>query len=278
MNILSFDIEDWYMSYTSSQIPVANWHSLESRIAFDLNIILDFLESHNTKATFYIMGWVAENHSQTVKKIATAGHEIGYHSWYHELPADQGPVAFEADLVRGLALLEDLIGAKVQQYRAPRFSFDHNTAWAIPVLLKHGITLSSSMMSGRLLGDAKSPASPFIWTCQDHQILEMPLNRVTTLGTKWVYSGSGFFRLFPFQLIQRMYASSSYNMAYFHPRDFDPDVPTTKLLPFYRNIMNRLGNATTIPKLSQLMQQFTFTAVGEAAATLDKDKLQIIKC
>ncbi len=203
MNILSFDIEDWYMSYTSSQIPVAKWQSLESRIAFDLNIILDFLASHNTKATFYIMGWVAENHGETVKKIAAAGHEIGYHSWYHELPLDQGPKAFEADLVRGLALLQDLIGTKVLQYRAPRFSFDQNTAWAIPVLLKHGITLSSSMMSGRLLGDAKSPASPFIWACQNHQILEMPLNRATTLGVNWVYTGSGFFGCFLFSLSKK---------------------------------------------------------------------------
>lgn len=277
MNLLSFDIEDWYMSYTSSQLPVKKWHQMESRIAHNLDIILGFLEEKHQKATFYIMGWVAAHNPETVKKIMKAGHEIGYHSYYHELPAHQGPEAFEQDLQRGLDVLEHITGLKVTQYRAPRFSFDRQTAWTIPVLLKHGITLSSSVMSGRQLGTALSPQYPFIWSYNGHQILEMPLNRASTFGLQWVYTGSGFFRIFPLPLIRKMYAASSYNMAYFHPRDFDPDVPTTPMLPFYRNIMSRLGNKTTIPKLSRLMDQFRFTSVGQAAAQLDKQNLPLIQ-
>ncbi len=273
MHLLSFDIEDWYMSYTSSQLPVAKWPEMQSRIAHNLDIILGFLEEKHQKATFYIMGWVAENNPETVKKIAAAGHEIGYHSYYHELPVYQGPEAFEADLVKGLAVLERIIGQKVRQYRAPRFSFDRQTAWAIPILLRHGITLSSSMMSGKPLGNESSPQSPFIWIHEGQHILEMPLNRASTLGIPWVYTGSGFFRVFPFSLINQMYAANGYNMAYFHPRDFDPDVPTTQLLPFYRNLMSRLGNSTTIPKLSKLMQQFNFLPVGQAASELNISKL-----
>jgi peptidoglycan-N-acetylglucosamine deacetylase len=276
MHLLSFDIEDWYMSYTSSQLPVAKWPVMPSRIAHNLDIILGFLEEKHQIATFYIMGWVAENNPETVKKIAAAGHEIGYHSYYHELPVHQGPEAFEADLVKGLAVLEHIIGRKVTQYRAPRFSFDRHTAWAIPILLRHGITLSSSMMSGRPLGTATSPQSPFIWVHEGQQILEMPLNRATTLGVPWVYTGSGFFRIFPYPLIKMMYAANAYNMAYFHPRDFDPDVPATNLLPFYRNIMSRLGNSTTIPKLSKLMQHHTFVSVGQAASELNTTKLRHI--
>lgn len=273
MNLLSFDIEDWYMSYTSSQLPVQKWHEMESRIANNLGLILRFLEEKHQKATFYIMGWVAAQNPETVKKIAAAGHEIGYHSYYHELPAHQGPEAFERDLQRGLGVLEHITGVKVTQYRAPRFSFDRHTAWAIPILLKHGITISSSMMSGRPLGTALSPQSPFLWSYDGHQIIEMPLNRASTFGLHWVYTGSGFFRIFPFPLIKKMYAAGSYNMAYFHPRDFDPDVPTTPLLPYYRNIMSRLCNKTTIPKLSKLMHQSTFLAVGQAAAQIDTQKL-----
>lgn len=273
MNLLSFDIEDWYMSYTSSQLPVEKWPKMESRIAHNLDIILGFLEEQHQKATFYIMGWVAENKPEAIMKIAAGGHEIGYHSYYHELPVVQGPEAFEADLVKGLAILERIVGQKITQYRAPRFSFDQQTAWVIPILLRHGITISSSMMSGRPLSKAKSPQSPFIWVYKGQHILEMPLNRANTAGIPWVYTGSGFFRAFPLSLIKKMYAANAYNMAYFHPRDFDPDVPTTKLLPFYRNLMSRLGNSSTIPKLSQLMQQCNFMPVGLAATQLNLQKL-----
>jgi hypothetical protein len=92
----------------------------------------------------------------------------------------------------------------------------------------------------------------------------MPLNRQQTLGYRWVYTGSGYFRIMPYWLIQKLYAASNYNMAYFHPRDFDPEVPKTKLLPFYRNIMSNLGNTTTIPKLQKLTHQCNFLPVYKA--------------
>lgn len=266
MNILSFDVEDWYMSYDSSQIPVGQWASLESRIRPNITSILLFLRQHQVKATFFIMGWVAEHNPDVVRQLASEGHEIGYHSYLHELPAKQGPVLFEEDLIRGLSLLERLTGQKITQYRAPRFSLSAQTAWAIPVLLKHGIQLSSSMKSGRDLNGKHVPDVPFYLEYKGHHLLELPLNQASTLGFRWVYTGSGYFRLLPFSLLKRLYHQHSYNMAYFHPRDFDLKVPSTPLLPFYRNIMCRLGNKSTVPKLSALMQESAFIPLGEAKA------------
>lgn len=270
LNILTFDIEDWYMSYNSSQIAHEHWSQLESRIEPNLNEILRFLESHNTHATFYIMGWIAARHPEMVKKIALAGHEIGYHSFYHELPVKQGFQQFSNDLDEGLGLLEKSAKKKVRHYRAPRFSLDHYSAWTIPILLSHGIEVSSSTLSGRVVNSFKIPPHPIFLDYNDHIILEMPLSRGSVAGFNCVYTGSGYFRIMPRSLIKMLYAIHPYNMAYFHPRDFDPAVPTTPLLPFYRNIMSHLRNSTTIPKLNALMKEQKFMTVGQAAEELLK--------
>jgi len=270
LNILTFDIEDWYMSYESSQIAHDHWPQLESRIEANLNDILAFLDTHNTHATFYIMGWVAQQNPETVKKIAQGGHEIGYHSWFHEQPITQGNEKFEQDLRNGLDLLENITAQKVRYYRAPCFSLSHHTGWIIPILLNHGITVCSSTLSGRSINLGTIPDQPCILHYKDHTMLELPLNRARILGFNYVYTGSGYFRILPLNLIKKLFTSHPYNMAYFHPRDFDPKVPKTKFLPFYRNIMSRLGNKTTIPKLSALIKQQPFITVGQAAEELLK--------
>ncbi|MBS4058120.1 MAG: polysaccharide deacetylase family protein [Bacteroidales bacterium] len=267
MNILTFDIEDWYMSYDSSQIAVERWPAMESRIASNITDILQFLETHQLRATFFIMGWVAGHNPEVIRKIARAGHEIGYHSYHHDLPLKQGPEVFEEDLCKGLSLLRALTGQQVCLYRAPRFSFSENTAWCIPILLRHGINISSSAKSGRMLNSYRIPQEPVFLEYGNEILLELPLNRAKTLGLNWVYTGSGYFRLLPFSLLNRLYGQSSYNMAYFHPRDFDTDVPQTALLPFYRNIMCRMGNSSTVPKLSALLETYRFVSVGKAAET-----------
>jgi len=238
------------MSYDGSQIDQRMWPTLESRIEANLNDILAFLKNNNALATFYIMGWIAEKFPETVKKIAQAGHEIGYHSWFHEQPVKQGRQQFTKDLKDGLEILEQITSKKVIQYRMPRFSLNHNTAWVIPILLENGIQVSSSTLSGRKLNKGTISDHPVMFDYQGHSILEFPLSRASIFGLNHVYTGSGYVRIMPLKLIQKLYARHTYNMAYFHPRDFDPAVPTTPLLPFYRNIMSRLGNKTTKTKLS----------------------------
>lgn len=279
VNILSFDIESWFLSYESSQIDISQWSQMESRIENNLDIILRFLSTNNTNGTFYVLGWIVEQYPEVIKRIADEGHEIGYHSYYHQLPEMQGPLEFEKDLAKGLELLQKITGKKIVQYRAPRFSFNQNNGWCIPILLKHGITISSSSKSLRKIGSEKIPQTPFYFEYKAKKILELPLNQVSSVGLKWVYTGSGYFRVLPFRLIDHLYKKHEYNMAYFHPRDFDTAVPMTSKLPFYRNIMGRLGNSTTIPKLSNLMASQKFIPVGEAAGYyLEKsEELPIIK-
>jgi len=275
LNVLTFDIEDWYMSYDGSQIDHRLWPKLESRIEANLDDILSFLKNSHTHATFYIMGWIAEQYPETVKKIAQAGHEIGYHSWFHKQPAKQGHQKFTKDLKDGLEILEKITSKKVCHYRAPRFSLNHHSAWIIPILAQHGIKVSSSSLSGRKLSRGTILDHPVVLDYKGSSMLEFPLNRASFFSFNYVFTGSGYFRIMPQWMIKSLYARHNYNMAYFHPRDFDPAVPTTPLLPFYRNIMSRLGNNTTKPKLSAIIKQQPFITMGQAAELLLKSPEKI---
>lgn len=276
LNLLSIDIEDWYISYDSSQIKPAYWLELESRVEENTRIFLEILSQHGQKATFFILGWIAEQHPALVKKIAEGGHEIGYHSYLHEMPVKQGAEAFEADLVKGLDLLESITGVRPVQYRAPMFSLCHESSWAIPILIRHGIRISSSYKSGQHINHSKVPNAPFRFSHEEGQLIELPLNRLNLPLLNWVYTGSGYFRVLPQALINHLFNRSSYNMVYFHPRDFDINMPSSHLLPAYRNHMNRLGNGSTRPKLEALLHKLTFNTLGEAADLLENNKLATI--
>ena len=277
LNLLSIDIEDWYLSYNSSQIPHKDWGLLESRVEQSTRLFLDFLEENQLKATFFILGWIAERHPQLIKEIAAAGHEIGYHSFTHDLPVIQDPLAFEADLVRGLDLLENITGKRPQQYRAPMFSLCNESSWVLPLLMKHGIEISSSYKAHHWISGQQVPNGPFYFNHNGTRILELPLNRLKLPLMNWVYTGSGYFRLLPFRVLAYLYSRHKYNMAYFHPRDFDPSVPSTSQLPAYRNLMNSFGNASTIPKLRKLHKEVTLISLGEAATQLKEQTLTEIR-
>ncbi len=277
LNILSFDIEDWYLSYDSSQISYDKWPALESRVAHNTRAILELLAKNNQKATFFILGWIAERHQELIKEIAGAGHEIGYHSYHHAIPVNQGVEAFENDLVKGLSLLRKITGKPVVLYRAPMFSLCNASAWTIPILLKHGIRFSSSYKSHNPFSDHRIPSTPFYFEHQDSVLLELPLNRMRFPFLNLVYTGSGYFRTLPLWLIKKMFDRNAYNMTYFHPRDFDENVPFTNLLPVYRNWMNSVGNRSTSCKLEALLSSRTFLTVGEAAGKLKAEDLQIVK-
>ncbi len=277
LNLLSLDVEDWYLSYDSSQIPVSRWHELPDRVETGTRAFLELLKRNNDTATFFFLGWVARRHPGLVKEIADAGHEIGFHSMLHELPVKKGPVKFEQELEEGLDLLQTLSGVRPKSYRAPMFSLCDQSSWAIPVLMKHGISLSSSYKAFQRINGHIAPNEPFCFEKNENHMIEFPLNRLNLPLLNWVYTGSGYFRMLPYQVIEHLFRRSAYNMAYFHPRDFDKEVPATPLLPPYRNLMNRAGNTTTIPKLEKLLTRFKFISLQQAAAQIDCSKIPAIR-
>lgn len=270
MNILTFDIEPWYLSYSSSQIPISEWDSLPFRAEQVTLELLDFLDNHNQKATFFIMGWLAEKNPNLIKEITLRGHEIGYHSYFHILPENQTKKEFENDLAQGLNLLTKITSRSINLYRAPQFSINEASGWVYPILAKNGITTSSSIRSDIQINKMITPNSHILVHTPNGNIMEFPLGRYSFLGRNWVYSGGGYIRFFFYYWIHKQFSLRHYNMAYFHPRDFDNHIPSTELLPNYRNWMNRHRNHTTFPKLAQLLQDFKFISLGQAIHEIDR--------
>ena len=276
MNILTFDIEDWFIINDSTWIHHSGWKELPSRIEINVDTILKLLEKHNTKATFFILGWVAEHFPEVVRKIVKGGHEIGFHSYYHLRPFRQTPGEFEAELQKGLALLETFTGSKITMYRAPNLSVGEETKWIYPILAANGITISSSTRAFRPLSNKLITNEPFMVTTSRGTLLEFPLNRINAGPFKLAYSGSGFFRLIPLSILKKLFNGSKYNMLYFHPRDFDPQVPTHPKLSTWRNWKQSVNSSTTINKLDILLSKYLFHRLSEAHEVMSSQKVKDI--
>ncbi len=274
MNILTFDIEEWFHINNSDWIAIDEWPNLEKRIEANTNIILTFLKRHNIKASFFVLGWVAEHYPALVKQIAKDGHDIGYHSYYHRLPKNQTKKEFEHDLINGLTLLEKITSKKIVYYRAPNFSLKNK--WMLDCLVDNGIQVSSSIKNPIKHKGNNLPNKPFIFARGNSSLLEFPLVTKDILISKFAYSGSGYFRILPLRIIKELLIKKQYQMLYFHPNDFDHDVPTKKKLGFVRNTLNTIRTATTLPKLEQLTNHFSFISISQALEQLNEGDMERI--
>ncbi|MGD9874709.1 MAG: XrtA system polysaccharide deacetylase [Kiritimatiellia bacterium] len=145
-NALSIDVEEWFcVSNFAKIIWPEDWPNMESRIEMQIGRILDILGQHSVKATFFILGWVAERHSEMVRNIALAGHEIATHGYGHQLVSDLTPEQFREDLAWSLRLIREITGIDCRGYRAPSFSIRRDMTWAWEILAEQGIEYDSSV-------------------------------------------------------------------------------------------------------------------------------------
>lgn len=270
MNILTFDIEDWYnCDFISGDF---DWSKYEVRIYEGVDRILDELAARNLKGTFFCLGWLAEKHPMVIRRIYQAGHQIGCHSYQHELSTRFTPNEFRQDTYRAKALIEDTIGEEVNCFRAPGFSITQNNIWAFEVLSGLGFKYDCSVFPAHHdYGGFPDygVAEPSLLNCNGYFIKEFPINIHTVLGRNLIFSGGGFFRLFPYWLIQRWGRQAEYMMTYFHPRDFDPEQPVIKTLPRVRRFKSYVGLKTAFPKFQQLLTDFKFVNIMEADSMID---------
>jgi polysaccharide deacetylase family protein (PEP-CTERM system associated) len=281
MNILTFDIEDWFhILDNNSTRSELEWTRYPSRIHRNVDLIFKLLEPNNQKATFFCLGWIAEKYPEIVRKIVDNGHELGSHSYYHQLVYEMTPEGFKSDMKRTLNILEDLSGKKIKYYRAPGFSITDDSLWALEILSEFGIEADSSVFPSRH-GHGGMPflneTSPFWIDYKGIRIKEFPLNYKRICGFKLIFSGGGYFRLIPLALLKNFTNSSEYLMSYFHPRDFDPEQPKLKELNPLRNFKSYVGLAGSQKKLEALLEDFSFVDLSEAINLIDWAKVKIVK-
>lgn len=265
MNILTFDIEDWYnCDFISDDF---DWDKFEVRIYEGVERILEELATRNLKGTFFCLGWLAEKHPSVVRKIHNAGHQIGCHSYQHQLSTRFSPATFRNDTYKAKLLIEDVVGNEVDCFRAPGFSITQNNIWALGVLCELGFKYDCSVFPAHHdYGGFPDygMAEPALLKYKEYFIKEFPINVHSILGHNLVFSGGGFFRLFPYWLIRYWGRQTSYMMTYFHPRDFDSEQPVIKSLPTLRRFKSYVGLKKAFPKFQRLLTDFDFVNVADA--------------
>ena len=280
MNILTFDIEDWY--HILQKYPddiLKKWDKYEDRINFGLDKIINSLLEHNISATFFVLGYIADKHPNIVKRIHEHGFEIGAHSYMHKVAYHQTKDEFENDLNRCIKSLESITGQKVISYRAPGFSVKKNNVWVFDVLAEHGIKNDASIFPA-LREDGGfisfNYSEPVILKRQDYMIKEFPMSVNRFLGLRFTATGGGYFRFFPYKFIQNIVKRSKYTMTYFHPRDFDPDQPMLEGLSLKRKFKSYYNLSKAYPKYQRLIKDFDFMDISEASKIINWDKAPVV--
>ena len=281
MNILTFDIEEWFHILDNESTKTINdWKNYEVRIYENMERIFNILEKTNTKATFFCLAWIVEKYPELIKKIDDLGHEIGSHTYSHQLVYEQNEKSFKKDLEHSIKLIEDILGKKVKYFRAPGFSITENTKWAFDILSELGIEVDFSIFPAqRAHGGFSSYTSPTpsILSYNGIQLKEMPINYISIMGRPVIFSGGGYFRLFPYTLIKRWTKQSNYVMTYLHPRDFDPDQPMIKGLSLHRKFKSYVGLKNSTNKLEKWLQDFEFVDAGTATESIDWNNVPVIE-
>ena len=279
MNILTFDIEDWYNCDFIT--PDLNWEKYEVRIYDGAERILQALDERNIKATFFCLGWVAEKHPKVIQWMHEQGHHIACHSFKHDLAYTFDRKGFKNDTEKAKKTIADLIGAEVTAYRAPGFSIKKENIWAFEVLYELGFEFDCSVFPGAHdyggfpeFGLSKPVMLQLPNGCR---LKEFPMSTKNILGKQLVFSGGGFFRLFPYRLIRHWATHTNYLMTYFHPRDFDPLQPIMETLPTVRKFKSYVGLKKAFPKFQRLISEFQFHSLMEADKIIDWSKVPIVK-
>lgn len=264
-NALSVDVEEWFcVSNYADAIPRDQWPFQESRIQQQIDILLELFARRRVIATFFLLGWVAEQHPQMVRAIASGGHEIATHGYGHELVYRMDPSRFEEDISKSLSLIRDIAGITCRGYRAPSFSLRRDMSWAWSILVKNGIQYSSSVFPilHDRYGEPDAPRVPFQMNTPNGILWEIPLSTLRVLGRNWPIAGGGYLRLYPYALtrwaIQKLNQEHLPAIVYFHPWEIDPQQPSPRGVSLWRLWRHRTGLESFASKLEKLLCDFDF--------------------
>jgi polysaccharide deacetylase family protein (PEP-CTERM system associated) len=260
---LSIDVEDWFhVENLKGVIARDSWERCELRVERNTMRMIELLDACKARATFFVLGWVAEKCPQLVRAIARAGHEVASHGYGHDLVYSLRPSEFRADVLRSKRHLEGLIGKPIRGYRAPCFSI---TDWAVPILQDAGFDYDSSVVPtlahdryGQLRGmDAGRPIVPLREGFYEAGISCIRFGR---RGLPW--GGGGYFRLVPYRLwcqgVRMILRSGMPYVFYIHPWEIDPGQPRVKGLDVASRFRHRVNLHRCEQRFAALVDAFAW--------------------
>lgn len=269
VHAMTCDVEDYFqVSAFDGIVPRERWADVECRIPRNIDKALQLFADHDTKATFFTLGWVAEHQPEVIRRIVDEGHELASHGMCHLRVWSQKPEEFREDASRARGLLEDVGGVAVIGYRAASWSIDKRTPWAHKILAEIGYQYSSSVypISHDHYGVPDAPRYPH--AIDGTGITEIPPSTARLLGRNIPVSGGGYFRLFPLSLSKRFInkhqLSESYPYVfYFHPWELDPDQPRFKDAPLKARFRHYLNLDKFERRLSDLLRTYRWGRMDE---------------
>lgn len=267
--LLSFDVEDWFHSHNLRQaIARDSWDDQEFRVADNVSRLLDMLDEHDARATFFVLGWVAERAPEMVEEIVARGHEIASHGYGHELLYELSRDEAREDIKRSVAILEDLSGQRIRGYRAPSFSI---TDWGADILADAGFEYDSSLFRatahdryGSMSLDADSTFARL-----DNGLVEAQLPVVSLPGFNVPWAGGAYFRLIPYPIYRRGVKHATGDQPfifYFHPWEIDTGQPKLRELSLNYRLRHYTNVEKTETRLNRLFSEFDWEPIEAGMA------------
>jgi polysaccharide deacetylase family protein (PEP-CTERM system associated) len=275
-HFFTVDVEEYFqVKALESVVSRDDWISRPSRLASSIDPLLETLDRHNARGTFFVLGWIAKHRPEVVLAIAAAGHEIASHGFWHERVTALGRDAFREDVRSSKQALEDMIGAQVIGYRAPSFSIVPGLEWSFDVLVEEGYSYDSSLFPIRRRGYGYPNAIriPHVIQRTGGCLAEFPLATTSIFRYQVPAAGGGYLRQFPLAIIRRAFREASERCEpatfYIHPWEIDPGQPRLRV-----SALNRLrhyrGLVGTLNRIDMILDEFSFGTIASYLPALEK--------
>jgi polysaccharide deacetylase family protein (PEP-CTERM system associated) len=281
LHAMSVDVEDYFhVAALSNVIRPDQWDSLPSRVQRNTERLLSLFDEHDVKATFFVLGWVAERFPELIRTLSDHGHEIASHGYSHQLVYNQTPEVFREETLRSKRILEDITGMEIKGYRAASYSITRESLWALDILSEAGFTWDSSIFPIRhdRYGIPGSPSTPYsIETSNGNVIHEFPLTTAHVLGLSIPAAGGGYFRQFPYPVFRYLFRNASGfgkrpQMFYLHPWEIDPDQPRYDNASWFSRFRHYRNLDRCYGRLERLLGDFRFGTVTQSYNAYELDK------
>ena len=260
-NAFTVDLEDWFQGLTSTNPQIERWPTFERRVVPATQSLLEILRRYQVQATFFVLGYTANQHPALIEQIRAEGHEIGIHGYFHRFVYRLTAGEFAEEIERSLETVEDITGELPLGHRAPYFSINAQTPWAFEVLARFGLRYDSSIFPMRSLiyGYPGAPARPH--PLPGHNLIEFPVSTVKLGGLTLPIAGGFYLRAWPYRLIRwgisRLNRQGHPAILYLHPWELDLGQRYNRVTPRER-LTHYYGRRQLAGKLERLFSEFEF--------------------
>ena len=275
-NAMTVDVEDYFqVSAFERVVDRRDWQGFESRVERNTHKILDLFDVSKLKATFFVLGWVAEREPNLIREIAARGHEVACHGFAHQLVYRQERATFAAETARSKQILEDIVQAPVTGYRAASYSITKSSLWALDIIADLGFKYDSSIFP--VHHDRYGiPGAPDrihrIALANSSELIEFPLSSYDFMGNNIPVAGGGYFRFYPYSLtrwfLNRLSATGRPFVFYVHPWEVDPEQPRIKEASAMSRFRHYLNLERCEARLERLVADFSFTTMQQVLTTV----------